>query len=199
MSFRVSSKLSIDEEHTKAELATLGQEMKNFRTDLQEHRLIVVEGTSKPVDPKQKGRQNATRFCVYGRTNGHTPSWSRKKRDEELKKIKNKKNAEKRVNFTQDYNKKEDQALGPDSRITITTLLIDLVPIMDRIIRALDDRLTDDQINSPTETMKIDGTTEITITKVELGEIMANFLVCHQYRDDIFSRYFFPPTWTNST
>ena len=108
VSFQVSSNFLNDEEQTKAELASLGQEMKNLRTELQEHRVNAVEGTSKPVDPNQKGRQNATRFCNYCRTNGHTPSWCRKKiRDEELKKIENERTAEKRVTFTQDYNKKK--------------------------------------------------------------------------------------------
>ena len=69
MSFQVSSNFLNDEEETKAELASLGQEMKNLRTELQEHRVNIVEGTSKPVDPNQKGRQNATRFCNYCRTN----------------------------------------------------------------------------------------------------------------------------------
>ena len=96
-----------DEEQTKAELASLGQEMKNLRTQLQEHRVNAVEGASEPVDPNQKGRQTATRFCNDCCTNGHTPSWCRKKiRDEELKKIENERTAEKRVTFTQDYKKK---------------------------------------------------------------------------------------------
>ena len=72
-----------------------------------------MEGTSKPVDPNQKERQNATRFCNYCRTNGHTPSWCRKKiRDEELKKIENERTAEKIVTFTQDYNKKRGPSHG---------------------------------------------------------------------------------------
>ena len=113
MSFRVSSSFLNDEEQTKAELASLGQEMKNLRTELQEHRVNAVEGTSEPVDPNRKGRQNATRFCNYCRTNGHTPSWCRKKiRDEELKKIENERTAEKRVTFTQDYNKKRGPSHG---------------------------------------------------------------------------------------
>ena len=78
VSFQVSSNLLNDEEQTKAELATLGQEMKSLRTELQEHRVNTVEGTSKPVDPNQKGRQNGTRFCNYCRTSGHTPSWCKK-------------------------------------------------------------------------------------------------------------------------
>ena len=67
--FQVSSNFLKDEEQTKAELASLGQEMKNLRTELQEHRVNVVEGTSKPVDPNQREGQNATRFCNYCRTN----------------------------------------------------------------------------------------------------------------------------------
>ena len=106
--FQVSSNFLNDEEQTKAELAPLGQEMKNLRNELQEHRVNVAEGTSKPVDPNQKGTQNATRFCNFRRTNGHTSSWCRKKiRDEELKKIKNERTAEKTVIFTQDYKRKK--------------------------------------------------------------------------------------------
>ena len=88
-------------------MATLGQEMKNLRSEIQEHRVNAVEGNSRTVDPNQKGRQNATRFCNYCRTSGHTPSWCRKNiRDEELEQIENERTAVKRVAFTQDYNKK---------------------------------------------------------------------------------------------
>ena len=111
VSFQVSSNFSNDEEHTKAEMATLGQEMTSLRSELQEHRVNAVEGNSRTVDPKQKGRQNAIRFCNYCRTNGHTPSWCRKKiRVEELKRIENERTAEKKVTFLQDYDKKR----GPD-------------------------------------------------------------------------------------
>ena len=74
VSFQVSSNFLNDEEQTKAQMATLGQEMKDLRSQLQEHRVNAVEGTATAVDPNQKGRQNATRFCNYCRTNGHTPS-----------------------------------------------------------------------------------------------------------------------------
>ena len=113
VSFQVSSNFLTDEEQTKGQMATLGQEMKNLRSELQEHRVNAVEGNSRTVDPNQKGRQKAKRFCNYCRTNGHTPSWCRKKiRDEELKRIEKKRTAEKKVTFTQDYNKKR----GPDHR-----------------------------------------------------------------------------------
>ena len=111
VSFHVSSNFLDDEEQTKAQMATLGQEMKNLQSDQQEHRVNAVAGNSRAVDPNQKRRQNTTRFCNYCRTNRHTPSWSRKKiQDEELQRIENERAAEKKVTFTQDYNKKR----GPD-------------------------------------------------------------------------------------
>ena len=110
-SFQVFSNIFNDEEQTKAQLATLGREMKNLRSELQEHRVNAVEESSRTVDLNQKGRQNATRLYNYCRTNGHTPSWCRKKiRDDELKRIENERTAEKKVTFNQDYNKKR----GPD-------------------------------------------------------------------------------------
>ena len=111
VSFEVSSNSLNNEELTEAQMATLGLEMKNLRSEIQEHRVNAVEGNPQTVDPNQKRRQNATRFCNYCRTNGHTPSWCRKMvRDEELERIENEKTAEKKVTFTQDYNKKR----GPD-------------------------------------------------------------------------------------
>ena len=112
VSSQVSSNFLNYEEHTKTQMATLGQEMKNLRSELQEHRVNAVEGNPGTVDPNQKRRQNATRFCDYCRTEGRTPSWCRKKiRDEELKRIENERIAEKQVSFTQDYNKNEDQTM----------------------------------------------------------------------------------------
>ena len=40
-----------DEEQTKAQMGTLGQELKNLGSDLQEHRVNAVEGSCRPVDP----------------------------------------------------------------------------------------------------------------------------------------------------
>ena len=77
VSFQVSSTFLKDKEQTKAQMATLAQEIKKFRSELQEHRVNAVEGNPRTVDPTQKRRQNAIRFCNYCRTNGHTPSWCR--------------------------------------------------------------------------------------------------------------------------
>ena len=94
-------------------MATLGQEKKNVQSELQEHRVSAVEGTPRTVNPNQKGRQNATRFCNYYHTNGHTPSWCRKKiRDEKMKRIENERTVDKKVTFTQDYNKKRGSDHG---------------------------------------------------------------------------------------
>ena len=115
VSFQVSSNFLNNEEQTKAQMATVGQEMKTLRSELQEHRVNAVEKNSRTVDPNQKGRQNATRVCNYCRTNGHTPSWCRRKiRDEELKRIENERITERKVRFTQDYNKKRGTDHGSE-------------------------------------------------------------------------------------
>ena len=94
-------------------MASLGQELKSLRTELKEHRINALEGSQRPVDPNEKGRQNITRFCGNCRTNGHTPSYCRKKiRDEEIKKLQNEATAEKKVTFTQDYNNRRGPSHG---------------------------------------------------------------------------------------
>ena len=67
------------------------------------NRVNAVEGNEKAIDPNQNGKQKATAFGGYCRTNGDTPSFCRKKiRDEEIKKLQNEATTEKRVAFTQD-------------------------------------------------------------------------------------------------
>ena len=112
VSYQVSSNFVNDEEQTEVQLASPEQEMKNLRSELQEHQVIALENPRRP-DPNQKGRKTATRFWNYCRTNGHTPSWSSKKiRDEETKKVQDRMMAEKRVTFTNDYNKRRGPSHG---------------------------------------------------------------------------------------
>ena len=107
VSFQVSTSFLNDEEQNKPQMASLGLELGNLRTELKEHRINALEGNQRPVDPNQEGRLNATRFCGCCRNNGHTPNYCRKKmRDEGIKKLQNEATAEKKVTFTQDYNKK---------------------------------------------------------------------------------------------
>ena len=77
--YQVSTSFLSDEEQNKAQMASLGQELKSLRTELKEHRINALEVNQRPVHPNQKGRQNATTFCGYCRTNGHTPSFCRKR------------------------------------------------------------------------------------------------------------------------
>ena len=112
VSYQVSSNFLNNEEQTKIQMASIGQEMKNLRSELQEHRVIALENPRQP-NPNQKSRQNATRFCNFCRTNGHTPSWCRKKiRDEEIKKVQDGMMAEKRVTLTNDYNERRGPSHG---------------------------------------------------------------------------------------
>ena len=54
VSFQISSNFLNDEGQTKAQIATLDQEMKNLRSELQEHRVNAVEGKPPTADPDQK-------------------------------------------------------------------------------------------------------------------------------------------------
>ena len=85
---QVSSNFLHDVEQIKTELATLGQEMRNLRVELQEHRVISMEGTSRARVPTHKGKQKTVQFCNYCHKIGHTPNWCRKKvRDEKIRKV----------------------------------------------------------------------------------------------------------------
>ena len=72
VSYQVCTSFPNDDEQNKAQMGSLGQESKNLRTELEEHRIKALEGNQKLFDPNQKGRQKATRFCGYCRSNGHT-------------------------------------------------------------------------------------------------------------------------------
>ena len=59
VSFQTSSNLLNNEEQTNAQMATLGQELKNLRSELQGNRVNAVEGNPRTVDLNQKkGKHN---------------------------------------------------------------------------------------------------------------------------------------------
>ena len=134
--FQVSSNFLYDEKQTKAQMATLGQEMKNLRWKLQEHRVIAVEGSSRIVDPNQKIRQNATRFCNYCRTNGHTPSCCGKKiPDEELKRTENERTAEKKSPLIRTTIKTEDHIMEQNNGLEAKTSKVEIRFTIVRLLR----------------------------------------------------------------
>ena len=99
-----------DVEQIKNELVTMRQEIRNLRTEHQEHRVKCMERNFRPWAPTQKGNQKLVRFCNYCQKNGHTPKWCRKKmRDEEIRRVQhdmsfNKNIAPIRENGTSDCN-----------------------------------------------------------------------------------------------
>ena len=202
VSFQVSSNFLNVEEQTKAQMATLGQERKNIRSEVREHRVNAVEGTTKAVDPNQKGRQNTTRFCNYCRTNGHTPNWCCKKiRHEELKRIENERTAEKKVTFTQDYNKKrapdhgsEQWTRGQDFQRRNQNFTNDTfrrsslnayqnssprqILHIGTTIRMMEDHYTNAQISHSIEAMETN--LEMNLSTIETGGTRETFLVPHR-------------------
>ena len=208
VSFQVCSNFLNDEEQTTAQMATLGQEMRNLRSELLEHRVNAVEGNSRTKDPNQKGRQKATRFCNYCRTNGHTPSWCRKKiRDEELKKkSRMKEPPRKELRLFRITTKNEDQTMdrnnGLENRIskeettTIITTDLEVPPILTTIslqdqtphmgltAQTMEDHLINAQISHPKETMEIDLEMDLLTTRMGTGETMEIFLVPHRLKEE---------------
>ena len=70
MSLQVFFNFLKSEEQTNAQMATLGQEKKNLRSELQEYRANAGERNSRTLDANQNRGQNATYFCNYCRMNG---------------------------------------------------------------------------------------------------------------------------------
>ena len=203
VSFQVSSNFVNDEEQTNAQMATFGQEMKNLRSEVQEHQVYAVEENPRTVNPNQKRRQNATIFCNYCRTNGLTLSWCRKKiRDEKLKRIGNKKTAENQVNFAQNYNKKR----GPDHGSEQWTRGQDFqrrnqnynngrpttffpashqkffqgqTSHMGTNTRRVEDHMVNAKISHSVEATWIGPEVDLSIIRMGTGETMGTFLVLH--------------------
>ena len=87
VSYQASTNFLNDEEKTKVQLASLGQELKNLCSELQEYRVNALENSPQP-NSNQKGRQNAKMFCNYCHTNEHTPNSCRKRRqDEDIRRV----------------------------------------------------------------------------------------------------------------
>ena len=58
VSHQVCSNILVNEEETKIQISSLGQETKNLRSEPQEHLVSALESSQQPND-NHKGRQNA--------------------------------------------------------------------------------------------------------------------------------------------
>ena len=121
----VSSTFLSHEAQTKAKLTTLGQEIKNLRSELKEYHVNAVAITSRTFHPDQQGRQKLTRFCNYCHKNGHTLNWCRKKmRDEEVRKIRNDMSSKRNISpiknsSTEQFNRKPPNKDAMNSSIEL--------------------------------------------------------------------------------
>ena len=64
ISFQGFSIFLNNEEHSKDQMATLNQEMKNLQSELPEHRVNAVEGNPRTADTSQKGKQMQPDFAI---------------------------------------------------------------------------------------------------------------------------------------
>ena len=85
---QVCSKFLYVVEHIKTQLVRKRQEMRNLRTELQEHRVICMEGNFRPWAPTQKANQKTVWLCNNCQKNVHPPKWCRKEmRGEEIRRV----------------------------------------------------------------------------------------------------------------
>ena len=181
-------------------MATLGQEVKTLRSELQEHRVNAAEGTTRPKDPKQKGRQNATRLCNYCRTYRHTPSWCRKmERTKIWNALKTNKLPRKKSHLLRTTTKNEDESTDQkngveakismeETRTTPTRDLREIVPLFIRIslrhqashmtttLRSVGDHMINAPISHSIEAMEIDLELTFSTIRRETVETMEDFL-----------------------
>ena len=113
LSYTVTSALTSGESHTDPIIQEMRDDIKGIKLQIKENNTNTINAVEKTADPNATGRRMATRFCSYCRTNGHTPNWCRKKmRDEEVKRVQNDRQAERKVTFTHDYNKRSGPSHG---------------------------------------------------------------------------------------
>ena len=92
------------EEQVKANLATLGQEKKNLRSELRESNINAIAVSCRTFHHGQQGRQKTTRFCDCCPKNGHTLKWCRRKmRDEKVRKTRLDMSSKNKISPLQNY------------------------------------------------------------------------------------------------
>ena len=112
----VSSAFLSQEAQTKAELATLGQEIKNLRSELKEYHVNAVAITSRTFHPDQQGRQKLTRLCNYCHKNGDKLNWCGKKlRDEEVRKIRHDMSSKRKMSPVKNFSTEQLNRKPPDN------------------------------------------------------------------------------------
>ena len=164
LSYQVSTSFLNDEEQNKAQTASLGQEIKNLRTDLKEHKINALEGNQKLGDPNQKWRQNATKFCGFCRTNGHTPNFCRRKmRVEEIKKLQNEATAEKRLLSPKNITRDEDLPTDPGIGLDGMTMMGLWCPPQDHLLEEISGQLIGTLTTSDETDISNEETIRITI------------------------------------
>ena len=138
----LSSTFLSHEAQTKAELATLGQEIRNLRSDLKEYHVNAVAITSRTFHPDQQGRQKITRFCNYCHKNGHTLNWCRKKmRDEEVRKIRNDMSSKRKISPMKNSSTEQFNRKPPDN-----DAMNDFLDLVDRSSPSIE-RLSNEEAN----------------------------------------------------
>ena len=188
-----------DEEQTKAQMATLRQEMKNLRSGLQEHWVNAAEGNPRQVDPNGKGRQNGTPTLQLV---PHKWTYSKLVPEEDTRRTESNRKREdareKKSRLLRTQTKNEDQVMDQnngleakifkkETRTTLTMNLQEIPPQRIRIylpdrtshmrttFRIMENHMINAQISDSIEAMEIDLGMDVSTIKMETGETMEIF------------------------
>ena len=189
-------------------MATLGQEMKNLRLELQEHPVNAVEWNPRTKDPNNKGRQNATGFAttaaqmdipqVGAARRYETKNWNEPKTKERLRK---------KSPLLRTTTKNEDQTMDQNNgleakvpnEVIRTTLMTDLREFspqlikiflpnqtshMGTTIRKTEDHMINAQVTHSIEALEIDLKMGFSTIRSETGATMEVILVLQRLKGE---------------
>ena len=140
-----------DVEQIKIELATMRQEVRNLRTELQEHRVNCLEGSFRPWTPTQKGIHKTVRFCNFCHKNGHTPKWCRRKmRDEEIRRVQHDMTFYKNIAHIREYGTSDSNCRSQHDQNVDRCLDSDDVNIPTNALLSTEDETCQDESNDVT-------------------------------------------------
>ena len=224
VSLQVCSNFLNDEEQTKARMATLGQEMKNLRSKVQERRVNAEEGIPRTVSPNQKGRQKCNKILQllpHKRTypklvpQEGTGRWTETNRKRKNCREKShvypwlqQKNEDKTID---QYNGLEADISKEETRTTLTMDVREVSPLLIRnslpvqtshvgtTIRLMEGHMINAQINHPLEAIEIDLEMDLSTAKMRTGEAKKVFLFVHRLQGATSHKNFIPPTKKWST
>ena len=191
-------------------MATLGQEMRNLKSELQEHWVNAVEGNPRTADPNQKEDRLQHDFATTAaQTDIPQVGTARRCETKNWNESRKRKLPRKRSRLLRTTIKNEDQTMDQNSglkaknsnggtRITRTMDSGEFLSLPIKVSlpgqtshmgitnRMMEDHMINAQISHWIEAMEIDLEMDLSSLRTETGERVETFLVVHRLKAEIF-------------